>query len=94
MQAIKDTGGLTGDIKADRVKVKDALAAVKNYPGITGAMTFNPRAIPRNVPLSSKSVIAESSSFTSPCVPNNHEIEFVQPFTGFSPASPRIRFQY
>lgn len=38
--AIKDTGGLSGDIKADRTKVKDALASIKNYPGITGTMTF------------------------------------------------------
>ncbi len=41
IQAVKDTGGLSGDVKADRVKVKDALVAVKDYPGITGAMTFN-----------------------------------------------------
>ena len=41
IQAVKDTGGLSGDIKADRVKVKDALVAVKDYPGITGGMTFN-----------------------------------------------------
>jgi branched-chain amino acid transport system substrate-binding protein len=41
IQAVKDTGGLSGDVKADRVKVKDALVAVKDYPGITGGMTFN-----------------------------------------------------
>lgn len=41
VQAVKDTGGLSGDVKADRVKVKDALVAVKDYPGITGGMTFN-----------------------------------------------------
>jgi branched-chain amino acid transport system substrate-binding protein len=47
IQAIKDTGGLSGDIKADRTKVKDALAAVKNFPGITGAMTFTPEGDPK-----------------------------------------------
>ena len=47
IQAIKDTGGLSGDIKADRTKVKDALAAVKNFPGITGAMTFTPDGDPK-----------------------------------------------
>ncbi len=47
IQAIKNTGGLSGDIKADRTKVKDALAAVKNYPGITGGMTFTPEGDPK-----------------------------------------------
>lgn len=46
IQAIKDTGGLSGDIKADRVKVKDALASIKDYPGITGDMTFTPEGDP------------------------------------------------
>jgi branched-chain amino acid transport system substrate-binding protein len=47
IQAVKDTGGLNGKIKADRVKVKDALAAIKNYPGITGNMTFTPEGDPK-----------------------------------------------
>ncbi len=47
VQAIKDTGGLSGDIKADRTKVKDALAAIKSFPGITGAMTFTPDGDPK-----------------------------------------------
>ena len=47
VQAIKDTGGLSGDVKADRTKVKDALALVKNYPGITGDMTFTPDGDPK-----------------------------------------------
>jgi branched-chain amino acid transport system substrate-binding protein len=46
IQAIQDTGGLSGNIKADRTKVKDALAAIKNYPGITGKMTFTPEGDP------------------------------------------------
>jgi branched-chain amino acid transport system substrate-binding protein len=47
VQAIKNTKGLSGDVKADRTKVKDALVAVKDYPGITGAMTFNPEGDPK-----------------------------------------------
>jgi branched-chain amino acid transport system substrate-binding protein len=47
VQAIKDTGGLTGDVKADRTKIKDALAAIKNFPGITGGMTFTPDGDPK-----------------------------------------------
>jgi branched-chain amino acid transport system substrate-binding protein len=46
IQAIQNTGGLSGDIKADRTKVKDALAAIKDYPGITGKMTFTPEGDP------------------------------------------------
>ena len=46
VKAIQNTGGLSGDIKADRTKVKDALAAVKDYPGITGGMTFTPDGDP------------------------------------------------
>jgi branched-chain amino acid transport system substrate-binding protein len=46
IKAIQNTGGLSADIKADRTKVKDALAAIKNYPGITGAMTFTPEGDP------------------------------------------------
>jgi branched-chain amino acid transport system substrate-binding protein len=46
IRAIKNTHGLTGNIKTDRTKVKDALAAVKNYPGITGKMTFTPNGDP------------------------------------------------
>jgi branched-chain amino acid transport system substrate-binding protein len=38
--AIKNTGGLTGKIADDRQKVRDALAAVKDFDGITGKMTF------------------------------------------------------
>jgi branched-chain amino acid transport system substrate-binding protein len=40
IQAVVNTGGLSGKLKTDRSKVKDALAAIKNYPGITGGMTF------------------------------------------------------
>lgn len=46
VQAIKNTGGLAGDIAADRTKVKDALAGIKNFPGITGEMTFTPEGDP------------------------------------------------
>ena len=47
IRAIKDTGGLSGDIASDRTKVKDALATIKNYPGITGEMTFTPEGDPK-----------------------------------------------
>jgi branched-chain amino acid transport system substrate-binding protein len=39
-QAIQDCGTLTGDIKKDRQCVRDALARIKEFDGITGKMTF------------------------------------------------------
>ena len=39
-QAIQDCGKLTGNIKTDRQCVRDALAKIKEFDGITGKMTF------------------------------------------------------
>jgi branched-chain amino acid transport system substrate-binding protein len=39
-QAIQNTGGLTGDIKKDRTAVRDQLAKIKKFEGITGNMDF------------------------------------------------------
>jgi len=38
--AIEGAGELTGDIEKDRKSVRDALAKIKNFEGITGKMTF------------------------------------------------------
>jgi branched-chain amino acid transport system substrate-binding protein len=38
--AIEGAGELTGDIEKDRKAVRDALATIKNFDGITGGMTF------------------------------------------------------
>jgi len=38
--AIEGTGELTGDIEKDRIAVRDALASIKDFDGITGKMTF------------------------------------------------------
>jgi branched-chain amino acid transport system substrate-binding protein len=38
--AIRNTGGLTGNIGKDRDAVKDQLARIKDFEGITGKMTF------------------------------------------------------
>ena len=38
--------GLTGDLEADRTAIKDAIASIKDYPGITGKMTFTPDGDP------------------------------------------------
>ncbi len=45
-QAIQDTGKITGKIAKDRVAVRDALAQIKNFSGITGNMTFTEEGDP------------------------------------------------
>jgi len=44
--AIQGTGGLSGDLKKDREAVKDAMASIKEFEGITGKMTFTPDGDP------------------------------------------------
>jgi len=45
-KAIQDCGEITGDIKVDRRCVRDALAQIKNFEGITGTMTFTEQGDP------------------------------------------------
>lgn len=40
-KAIQDCGELSGDLKADRQCVRDALAQIENFEGITGRMDFS-----------------------------------------------------
>jgi branched-chain amino acid transport system substrate-binding protein len=45
-QAIENSGEITGKIKKDRKAVRDALAQIKNFKGITGDMTFTEEGDP------------------------------------------------
>lgn len=45
-RAIEDCGNITGDIEADRKCIRDALAQIKDYEGITGKMTFTEEGDP------------------------------------------------
>lgn len=45
-KAIEDCGTITGDIDADRTCVRDAMANIEEFPGITGNMTFNEEGDP------------------------------------------------
>ena len=45
-QAIMDCGEITGDLAADRQCVRDALAQIKEFNGITGDMTFTEQGDP------------------------------------------------
>ncbi len=46
-QAIQDAGKLTGKIKKDRDAVRNALAKIKDFKGITGDMTFTEEGDPK-----------------------------------------------
>jgi branched-chain amino acid transport system substrate-binding protein len=39
--AIQNTKGLTGNLEKDRKAVRDQLAQIKKFDGITGMMTFD-----------------------------------------------------
>jgi branched-chain amino acid transport system substrate-binding protein len=41
LHAIENTKGLTGDLKKDRKAIRDSLAKVKKFDGITGTMAFD-----------------------------------------------------
>jgi branched-chain amino acid transport system substrate-binding protein len=41
LQAIQNTKGLTGDVKKDRKAIRDQLAKLKEFEGITGKMSFD-----------------------------------------------------
>lgn len=45
-QAIEDCGEISGDLDADRKCVRDALASIKEFDGITGQMTFTEEGDP------------------------------------------------
>ncbi len=46
LMAAKNTGGLTGNLQKDRDAIKDQLAKIKDFEGITGKMTFNQKGDP------------------------------------------------
>lgn len=46
VQALQNCGTLTGDLAADRACVRDGLASIENFEGITGNMTFDDQGDP------------------------------------------------
>ncbi|MFH1138278.1 MAG: ABC transporter substrate-binding protein [Pseudomonadota bacterium] len=46
LQAIKNTGGLSGKIGRDRTAVMEEMGKVKDFQGVTGTMTFKPDGDP------------------------------------------------
>ena len=45
-KAIQDTGKLSGNLKKDRQRVRNAMARIKKFKGITGEMTFTEEGDP------------------------------------------------
>ncbi len=46
LQAIQDTGGLSGKLRKDRKTVRDAMSEIPSFEGITGAMKFDEQGDP------------------------------------------------
>jgi branched-chain amino acid transport system substrate-binding protein len=44
--AIQNCGKITGDLAVDRTCIKDGMAAIKDFAGITGNMSFDPEGDP------------------------------------------------
>ena len=45
-QALQNCGELTGDLEQDRTCVRDGMAAIRDFEGITGKMTFDEQGDP------------------------------------------------
>lgn len=46
LQAIQDTGGLTGKLRKDRKAVREAMSKIPSFDGITGSMKFDEQGDP------------------------------------------------
>ena len=46
MEALKNTGGLSGKVREDRAKIKDGISAITVFNGITGTMKFDEQGDP------------------------------------------------
>jgi branched-chain amino acid transport system substrate-binding protein len=45
-QAIKNCGTITGNLTEDRTCIRDGMAAIEDFDGITGNMTFDEQGDP------------------------------------------------
>lgn len=46
LEAIQSTGGLTGDLRKDRESIRNAMASITEFDGITGSMRFDSEGDP------------------------------------------------
>ncbi|WP_136795951.1 ABC transporter substrate-binding protein [Desulfosediminicola ganghwensis] len=66
-KAIKDTGGLTGNLIDDRVAVQRQLAKLRNFEGATGMMSFNASGNPDKCIVVGKIVDEKFTTHDSVC---------------------------
>jgi len=62
LTAIQDAGKLTGNVRKDRKAIRDAMAAIKEFKGVTGNMKFDDQGDPIKCAVVVK--IAEDGQFT------------------------------
>ncbi len=88
LQAIQNTGGLTGDLAADRKAVRDELARIENFEGITGRMTFTEEGDPIKCAVIVKIEEGEFRFYKSACPPEMMEEEEEEEEEAGPPAIP------
>ncbi len=67
VQALQNCGTLSGDLAKDRACVRDGLASIQNYEGITGKMSFNEEGDPVKCAVIVKIENGEFIAFDSAC---------------------------
>jgi branched-chain amino acid transport system substrate-binding protein len=66
-QALKNCGQITGDLVADRQCIRDGMAEINNFDGITGNMTFDEQGDPIKCAVIVKIENGEFTSYKSAC---------------------------
>lgn len=66
-QALTNCGQITGDLEADRQCVRDGMAEIENFDGITGNMTFDEQGDPIKCAVIVKIENGEFTSYESAC---------------------------
>lgn len=69
LQAIQDTKGLSGNLKKDRKAIRDAMAAIAEFDGITGKMRFDAEGDPIKCAVVVKITAAGEFAFTESVCP-------------------------
>jgi branched-chain amino acid transport system substrate-binding protein len=69
LQAIQDTKGLSGNLKKDRKAIRDAMAAIAEFDGITGKMRFDAEGDPIKCAVVVKITDAGEFAFTESVCP-------------------------
>lgn len=67
IQALQNCGTITGDLAVDRACVRDGLASIKDFEGITGNMTFDDQGDPIKCAVIVQIQDSEVSFFESVC---------------------------